>query len=67
MRTTFDPETAPLPAAWIWRLPIVRHIRAAVGWWRMERHYAEWASIGSLPVYRAYDERCIKAIWRGEA
>src|SRR5690606_5041516 len=64
----FDPETAPLPApaAWWKRLPIIRHVRWLAVAWRIERHYGAWASLGRLPVYRAFDERCLKAILRGE-
>jgi hypothetical protein len=63
----FDPQTAPLPppeAAWK-RLPVIRHIRWLAAAWRIERHYNAWASLGRLPSYRSYDERCLAAIKDG--
>lgn len=64
----FDPDTAPLPAPAVWwkRLPIIRHARWLRNSLGMSRHYAFWTSVGRLPVYASYDERCLTAIWRGE-
>lgn len=64
----FDPDTAvlPEPATWWKRLPAVRHLRWVKHSIAMRRHYAAWASVGSLPVNAGFDERCLAAIWRGE-
>lgn len=63
----FDPSTYPLPkpARWYWRLPVVRHIRALVVGQRVERHYRAWERLGRLSVYREYDDRIVREIWKG--
>ena len=48
------------------RLPIIRHVRWLIWAWRVERHYAMWRELGSLPAYREHDDRVLDAIWRGE-
>jgi hypothetical protein len=53
----------PAPAAWPWRLPVIRHIRAAYNRLRIERHYIMgWGSFG---VRSGYDEWVVYAIQRG--
>ena len=53
-------------AAWPWRLPIIRHIRAVVANYRINRHYEAWSSIGMLPVNADFDYAIRDAIWRGD-
>ena len=48
------------------RLPIIRHVRWLYWAWQVEKHYAMWAQLGSLPLYRDRDEAVLDAIWRGE-
>jgi hypothetical protein len=64
----FDPETArlPCPAARWKRLPVIRHIRAFLFSFAVDRHYRDYAKLGRVAVHRRYDDRCIKAIWRGD-
>lgn len=58
---------AAQPSAW-WglRLPVVRHIRAALVTVRINRHYALWASFGMLALNADLDFAMRDAIWRGE-
>lgn len=53
-------------ASWPLRLPVIRHVRAFLAQWRINRHYEFWASYGCLPAYIDYDEAVVDAIWRGE-
>ncbi len=53
-------------AAWPWRLPIIRHIRAVVVNYRLNQHYDMWAQMGMLPVNADFDYAIRDAIWRGE-
>lgn len=53
----------PQPAVWPLRWPVVRHIRAAVLGWRVDRHNQAWAGVGLVP--RGYDEWVLYAIARG--
>ncbi len=53
----------PEPAAWPWRLSVIRHIRAAWHASRAESHYAVFASLGM--ARSGYDEWVIYAIRRG--
>lgn len=48
------------------RLPIIRHIRAAIEWRRMDRWYANWQAMGFIAWNRDRDEEVIRQIWRGE-
>lgn len=48
------------------RWPIIRHVRWLIWSWRVEQHYARWAELGMLPVYREHDDRVVDQIWRGE-
>lgn len=48
------------------RWPIIRHVRYFIGLYRVHRHYAIWASMGSLPVNIDHDYAVLDAIWRGE-
>ena len=54
----------PAVAGSFWRLPIVRHVRAFWHGWRTERHYARWASVGSV-LRSGYDEWVLYGIWKG--
>lgn len=56
---------APLikPASLIWRLPIIRHVRAVVVAWRVAGWERQWRSIGMIPT--GFDQRVIRQIWRG--
>ena len=49
------------------RWPIIRHIRAIHLMWQIERHYATWQQLGSIPWHRSRDEEYTRRIWRGEA
>lgn len=33
----------------LFRLPVIRHIRAAIATHRVNRHYAVWERLGALP------------------
>lgn len=63
----FDPSTYPLPkpARWYWRLPGVRHLRAAVRAYLVERHYRNLRRLGHQSVYCEYDYRIVREIWKG--
>lgn len=60
-----EPDTTPLiePAPLFWRLPIIRHVRALVHLWNVDRWEAQWRSLGMVP--RDFDRRVIAQIWRG--
>ena len=61
------PDISGYPAApWPMRLPIIRHARAAIVTWRIQKHYDFWARLGALPVNSNYDFAIRDAIWRGE-
>ena len=61
------PDISGVPAApWALRLPIIRHVRAAIITKRINDHYAMWGRIGFLPVNADYDYAVRDAIWRGE-
>jgi len=53
----------PPPAFWLWRLPIIRHVRYLVGVFRVEAHARRWASIGRPAS--GYDHWVLYAIARG--
>lgn len=53
-------------AAWYLRLPLVRHFRAIRETIGINRHYALWTTMGSLPVNADLDYAIRDAIWRGE-
>ena len=54
----------PLPAPRLLRMPVIRHARAALLTWKVERHYAYFG--GALGLMRTgYDEWVIYAIARG--
>ena len=53
----------PPAAAWPFRLPVIRHIRAAWATWMVERHYAAIVEMGLLRT--GYDKWVIYAIARG--
>lgn len=58
---------AAVPAAsWYWRVPVVRHVRAAWYTIQLNRHYAFWESLGSFAFYAYLDYAVRDAIWRGE-
>jgi hypothetical protein len=54
----------PPPAVHWKRLPVIRHIRAAVLSFAVELHYSRWASIGCFRR-TGYDRWVIYAIYRG--
>ena len=54
------------PAAWPFRLPVIRHIRAIALTHRINRHYAAWRSIGFLPVHADRDWEIVERIRKGE-
>lgn len=53
-------------AAWYLRLPLIRHLRAIRTTIKINRHYAIWTAVGSLPVNADLDYAIRDAIWRGE-
>jgi len=57
-------DESPLtePAAWPWRLPIVRHIRFLWLAWRVARFQQATRGIG---IRTGFDERVLRQIWRG--
>ena len=62
-----QPDISGVHAApWVFRLPIIRHVRAAIITKRINDHYAMWGQIGFLPVNADYDYAVRDAIWRGE-
>lgn len=53
-----------MPAApWWKRLPVIRHLRAAILKSRVEHHNAFWISAGKIPT--GYDEWVLFGIWHG--
>lgn len=57
---------APLtqPAHWIWRLPLIRHARWFVCYWRVNKWYGMWSDVGYYETNN-FDRRCLDQIWRG--
>lgn len=55
------------PAPWPLRLPVIRHIRAAVLTWRIERHYDLWRSLGRPGGWTTDEIAWVEAIRRGDA
>ena len=51
------------PAAWPWRLPVVRHVRAIVLSFRVATWQDLWSSAGYVPS--DFDQRVLRQIWRG--
>ena len=58
-------DTKPLvyPAAWPWRLPIIRHVRAIYLAFRIAAWQRMWSSVGF--VSSDFDQRVLRQIWRG--
>lgn len=54
------------PASWLWRLPIIRHIRYWVTMYRINRHYDEWVAMGAIPWGATDDYKEAARIWHGE-
>ena len=54
------------PAAWYWRLPVIRHVRYYFLRYQVAQHYEYYLSIGMLPVHMDRDLEILEAIWRGE-
>lgn len=48
------------------RLPVIRHVRALVAAYRVDRHYRFWSDLGMAPVHQDRDEEIVRKIWRGE-
>lgn len=44
----------------------MRHVRAIIAAYRVDKHYRMWSSVGALPVNREADEKVILDIWRGK-
>lgn len=63
--TVDDDDATPLiePAPLLWRLPIVRHVRAVVFAFRVSAWEQQWRSLGYVP--RNFDGRVVRQIWRG--
>lgn len=58
---------AAFPAAWWpWRLPVVRHLRAGVATYRINRRFDMWTAFGQRPVNADIDYAIRDAIRRGE-
>ena len=53
----------PAPEASVWRLPIIRHVRAAYLGWQIERHYS--SGIGAIGIRTGYDEWVLFGIFHG--
>ena len=51
------------PAAWPWRLPIVRHVRALWYAWQIVQWEANWRSVGM--VQQSFDKRVVQQMWKG--
>jgi hypothetical protein len=56
----------PKPAHWILRLWGIRHVRAILITYRINRHYEEWSKLGALPVYADRDWAIVDRIRAGE-
>ncbi len=57
----------PIPkASWPFRLPIIRHVRAMIWMYRINKHYDFWLAQGSLPVNSHYDYDIVRRIRAGE-
>lgn len=54
------------PAHWIFRLWGIRHMRAMVHTYRINRHYDAWAKLGFLPTDADKDLEIVERIKRGE-
>lgn len=54
------------PAAWPLRLPIIRHIRAMIATYRVNRHYDMWKRLGFLPTHAASDYAVVDQIRAGK-
>lgn len=54
------------PAPAIFRLWGIRHIRAMILTYRINRHYETWASLGMLPVRADEDWAIVDRIRSGE-
>jgi hypothetical protein len=63
MSDTDDKIPLVQPAAWPWRLPIIRHIRALYLSYRIAAWQSMWASVGFVSSDR--DARVLRQIWRG--
>ena len=48
------------------RLPIIRHIRAAIFAYRCNRHYEKWRAAGFIGGWTEAEDRHWKAILRGD-
>ena len=57
-------EPLTYPAAWPWRLPLIRHVRWFVDIYRVNRWYGAWASLGYIEN-GDFDRRCLDQIRRG--
>lgn len=53
-------------AAWPFRLWGVRHIRALILTYKINRHYDMWRSMGMLPSYASSDWEIVDRIRAGE-
>lgn len=51
------------PAAKVWRLPIIRHIRAAWYAWKIVQWESHWTSVGLIP--QPFDKRVVQQMLKG--
>jgi hypothetical protein len=56
----------PSPAPWLLRLPGVRHVRAMVLSFRINRHYDFWRSMGMMGGWTETEIAVWRAIKRGD-
>lgn len=63
-----NPEGCALmkPAHWMFRLWGIRHVRAMVHTYRINRHYNAWAKFGFLPTNADKDWEIVGRIQRGD-
>ncbi len=54
------------PASWPFRLWGIRHIRAVILTYRINKHYEAYLSIGMLPTHAEKDFEIVGQIRRGE-
>jgi hypothetical protein len=52
------------PARYVWRLPVIRHVRWVVCWYRLRHWYGLWSSLGYYEN-NTFDRRCLDQVWRG--
>lgn len=58
-----DDKPLTTPAPLVWRLPIIRHVRAIFLACRVASWEQNWSSFGYVP--QDFDRRVLRQIWRG--